>query len=288
MRAMRASLFAVGLLVLGCQQALAPTGAVDRLTVISACELIAAPADARRVVIDVRTAEAFAAGHVPGAVHLDVKELRAEVDGVPEQLAARADVEAALAGIGVDVGDEVIVVAERDTPSAARVVWTLLYFGHEPSRVKLLDGGWSAWLAVKGAHSVEAAVVAGGEHRALGVEQTRLGVDAAWLQAHLGDTKVLVIDVRSDEEWGAGRIPGARHIPWQRAVGEDGSLLAREELRELYAAAMGSPTVVVYCTSGMRASLTWLVLATLGHSDVRLYDGSWNEWGAREDLPKED
>jgi thiosulfate/3-mercaptopyruvate sulfurtransferase len=57
-------------------------------------------------------------------------------------------------------------------------------------------------------------------------------------------------------------------------------------LRELYADALARPTVAVYCKSGMRASLTWLVLTSLGHADVRVYDGSWNEWGAREDLPR--
>lgn len=280
---MRASiLLALVLGVSGCQRGLAPGGPV---TVVQAEEVIAAQQGAR-VVLDVRSAAAFASGHAPGAVHLDVKALRAEVDGVPEQLAPRASVAASLAELGVDVGDEVIVIDEGSTPAAARVVWTLLYFGHPPAKVRMLDGGWPAWVAAKGPQETASASVVKGA-APVGAEQEALRVDAAWVLAHLSDPEVLLIDVRSDEEWDAGRIPGAQHILWERARGADGKLLDVKSLRSLYADALARPTVAVYCKSGMRASLTWLVLASLGHADVRVYDGSWNEWGAREDLPKE-
>ena len=279
---MRASIFlALVLAVSGCQRGLAPGGPV---TVVRAEDVIAAE-QAARVVLDVRPAAAFARGHAPGAVHLDVKALRAEVDGVAEQLAPRASVAATLAELGVEVGDEVIVIDEGSTPAAARVVWTLLFFGHAPAKVRMLDGGWPAWVAASGPQSVEVAEVVTGA-APVGAERAELRVDAAWVLAHLNDPEVLLVDVRSDEEWDAGRIPGAQHVAWERARGADGRLLEVKALRELYADALARPTVAVYCKSGMRASLTWLVLTSLGHADVRVYDGSWNEWGAREDLQR--
>lgn len=284
---MRTALLALALLA-ACQRE-TPDDDVPRqaLALVQADELLGLAPDRARIVVDVRPVEAFAAGHIPGAVRLDVSRLRATVDGVPEQLAPKDTIEAALTELGVDLGDEIVVVDATTSPPAGRLVWTLEHFGHAPERLRVLDGGWPAWLAAGGPESTEPGQVDDGPAPALGAEQPALRVDAAWVLAHLDDPDVLLLDVRSDAEWQAGRIPGALHSPWQAAQTPDGTLLDPTALRDLYARALEAPTVAVYCKSGMRASLTWLVLRLLGHPDVRLYDGSWNEWGARADLPKE-
>lgn len=249
-------------------------------------EVRSVTADATHVLVDLRPPAAYRAGHVPGAVNLDIEALRAEVDGVPGQLAPRPQLAAALGPLGIDVGDEVVAIDADAGPPAARLLWTLQSFGHAPEKLRLLDGGWAAWVTAGAPQSVEPGAPVGGD-APLGAEVPELRVDAAWVRAHLDDPAVLLLDVRSDAEWTAGRIPGAQHVPWQAARASDGRLSPPAELRRLYAAALASPTVAVYCTTGMRASVTWLVLRTLGHRDVRVYDGSWREWGARPDLPKE-
>jgi thiosulfate/3-mercaptopyruvate sulfurtransferase len=240
--------------------------------------------------------ELYAAGHIPGAVFVDLDRDLAAPPGVGGRhpMPAAADFEAAMRRVGVRDSRPVVVYDDADSTAAARAWWLLRYFGHQP--VAVLDGGFRAWTAAGGPVEEgpgEAAVdsVAGpagraapGDFRARPGQLGLLGADAA---AALGRDGVL-LDARSAERYRgeaehvdpvAGHIPGAVSAPTAANVNPDGTFRSATDLgmrfRSLGAA--GDRPVAAYCGSGVTAAHEVLAL-TLAGIPAGLYVGSWSDW----------
>jgi len=174
--------------------------------------------------------------------------------------------------------------------------WVLAMAGFEDQTV-LVDGGRQKWLAEGRRLDCEAIGIAKGR---LGtrVEDTTSLIGRDDVIAGLHDANRLLLDVRSIEEYNGervspswfefdhgaerpGRIPGARHLHFRDLLDDDGSFLAKDDLAaRLEPVILGKEDIVVYCRLSHRASLVWFALArTLDHGDVKVYDGSWTEWG---------
>ena len=249
--------------------------------------------DAPLLTIDLRPAEAFAVGHLPGAVHLDLFGLSL-IDTDPAPLDAFLWMIAhLLTSRGVSADRTIVVYDEKSGIRAARAFWFLEFFGHQDARV--LDGGFGAWQA-KGLPTQTAATTPEKSDWVVGRADERL---ATWcdVKSRLGNEDAVIRDTRSDgEDRGihvrakrGGAVPGAVHIEWTRNLAEDGGFKGASELRTMYESAGVTPNkeVISYCQGGYRAAHSYLALRLLGYPRVRNYIGSWKEWGDREDLPIE-
>ena len=230
--------------------------------------------DPRPVPLDARSGPTFEETHVASARSLDTSLLRAEVDGVAGQVAPLDVLAEAFGRAGLSPDDAIAVYGQQSDLASARLVWTLAYAGHE--RVHLLDGGFDAWQASDLPAEAGAMDLPTSDYPDDRVN-ARVRVDTQWVQAHLDDPDVVLIDARSQAEYDAGHVPGALPLPWQDNV-DAGRLRPRAELEARHADIPTDATVVAYCQTGSRASMSWLVLVHLGYPDVRLYDGSMAAW----------
>lgn len=225
--------------------------------------------------------------HIPGAVYLGLdKVLTGRATGVPLSVGPIDEVTSVLGDLGLTTDPRVVVYDDDGGVRAAQVFWLLEYLGC--GRVQFLEGGKERWLSEGRDTSRDRPDVEPSSFVAT-LHEERLAT-AEWILAHLEEDDVCLLDTRSPREYRSSRIPGAHHRPWDESRVRHGYQAYRpaEELRADFAAvgATQDKEIVTYCGSGARSAHTYLALRLLGYSRVRNYDGSWNEWGARDDLPK--
>ncbi|MBW8714160.1 MAG: sulfurtransferase [Acidobacteria bacterium] len=238
------------------------------------------------LVLDLRPSEAYAAGHVPSAIHLDLWGVSL-IDTDPAPLKAFLwMIEHVLAVHGVDATTPVVVYDEQSGVRAARAFWFLEHFGH-PS-VRILDGGFNAWIAAGLPVTRDAAPPPKSDWT--GIRDARTLATWKEVKAAIGRGDAVILDTRSDAEYEGSLVRARRGgaVPG-RNLDESGEFKTAAELKEMYAAAGVTPDreVITYCQGGYRAANSYLALRLLGYPRVRMYLGSWKEWGDREDLPIE-
>ena len=240
-------------------------------------------------ILDARfSAQEFEDSHIPGAQRLEPYQIASTINGIPAQVTPPEAAAPLLEDLGLQPADTIIVYGLAPEYDPARVVWALRYYGYPD--VRYLDGGWRQWQTeTRPTESGPAQIVSKGALPAETDEALRVSGD--WILEQLGpapylDSRIQVIDARSPAEYLAGRIPTAIDRRWSLNL-EDGLILPENELQELYAGLDKQKTTVVYCLAGWRASVSWIVLTSLGFADVRVYDGSWFEWGPPSPFPIE-
>ena len=247
----------------------------------------------RLVEVDVDTA-AYDEGHISGAVGLNWQTQLC--DQVRRDILTKEQFEQLCQDNGISNDTTVIFYGDNNNWFATYALWQFRYYGHDESKLKVMDGGRQKWIDEGRELVTDTVSPAATDYRAkFPDDNVRATKDHVLPTLEQG--VVNLVDVRSPAEFTGeiiappglpetaqrpGRIPGAANIPWATAVAEDGTFKSYDELKEIYEGAGVDPDkeTVAYCRIGERSSHTWFALKyLLGYEKVRNYDGSWTEWG---------
>jgi len=249
------------------------------------------------VVLHVGERAEYDTAHIPGARYISLDQISTpRGSGLSLQLPPVAELERTFEALGIGDGGRVVLCLGKDTISPmTRVFFTLDYLGYG-DRTFVLDGGLPAWRAEGRATTTEVPPASGGVSLTPR-PRPEIVADLEFVRANLETRGLAVVDARLPEFYtgasdGGGRIPrpghivGAKSLPFTDLAGEDGRFKSPEAIAARFRqAGIGDgDTVVSYCHIGQQATVVYFAARLLGRP-ARLYDGSYEEWAAKPDLP---
>ena len=238
------------------------------------------------IIVDCRSYKEYSGGHVPGAVNVDLFYYHwfdTTRDGIK---AFEKQMKNLFSFLGVTKEKIVVFYDEVAGMSAARGLWLLMYFSHPYAF--MLDGGFKKWKNL--GLPIETKTNGFKPAKFSGRINKSILADFEYINKNLG--KIKLVDARTKEEYNGtvirtarrGHIPHAKNIDWTLNINEDGTMKSEQELSKLFNFSKNDK-IVTYCQGGYRAANSFVALKRLGFKNVKVYLGSWGEWGNRLDLP---
>jgi len=244
--------------------------------------------DPNVIIADTRSFKEYSEGHIPGSVNLDLFAFH-WIDTSKEGIENfNSQTQNLLSFLGVTPEKKVIFYDSISGMLAARGVWMLLYFSHQ--NAYMLDGGILKWK--KENLPLETKQNGFKPSKFTGKINPDIISGFEYIRDNLDNLKI--IDARSTDEYNgsviraaqSGHIPNSINIDWNQNIKDDGTFKSYDELSKMYDYPKDSE-IVPYCQGAYRAANTFLALKKLGFTKVRVYLGSWGEWGNKLELPVE-
>ncbi|MFL6453083.1 MAG: sulfurtransferase [Nitrososphaeraceae archaeon] len=235
------------------------------------------------VIIDSRGNIPYRLAHIKNARPLGVEYVISVADNGANLALDQLSAEKIFSDLGIDDSKTVVVYGENVDPSAARIVWTLMYHGHQ--NTKLLDIGFTTWqrsglpISHGGAVLINTNPV---KFKSKPINTIR--ADADMIKAKQKDPNVIIVDSRTQQEHMQARIPGSILHSWEEGLGSNGAMFtSKEELQKDFENNGITPDkeIICYCHSGSRSSHKFLQFKQACFNNVRMYDGSIIDWAQR-------
>ncbi|MGB5357619.1 MAG: rhodanese-like domain-containing protein [Eudoraea sp.] len=269
---------------------------------IEAEELLSIFKDENIKIVDFRNPESYNNGRIHRSLNIWRTDISDNSYPYPGMRSDKENIELLFGKIGISNEDLIVVYDDKGSADASRL-WCLLK-NYDFESIKILNGGLKSWESIGGKLSIETFAYPPSHFYLPKERSEKLWINKNELIGLIKDEKknIIIIDSRSYEEYSGnqikkgaskgGRIPKSIHIDWAEAVDMNGSKKFRsiEELQKIYKdlEMNAKDTVIVYCHTGYRSSLTTFVLRELmGFENVWNYDGSWVEWSYFDELPYE-
>ncbi|HRH40216.1 MAG TPA: sulfurtransferase [Pyrinomonadaceae bacterium] len=254
--------------------------------------------DSNLILLHIGDKAEFDKGHIAGAQYISLRDISISRDNgkINTELPPDEDLKKAFEKFGVINNSRIILYFGNDWVSpTTRVFFTLDYLGLS-EQTSILDGGMKAWTKAGKSITAEVKTPAAGS---LKINPKKDAVAYAdWLKTQLNNPKIAVVDARNTVFYDGttvgnrprgGHIQGAKTIPFDSLVNDDETFKTEIELRKIFtdAGVKKDETVVSYCHVGQQATVVYFLAKSLGYN-VKVYDGSFEEWSERADLPVDD
>jgi thiosulfate/3-mercaptopyruvate sulfurtransferase len=250
-------------------------------------------ADPNLLLLDIRPFSDYNKGHIPGAINIDLMHFHwfdTSSHGIKE---FNRQMKILLNFIGINYQSLVVFYDDISGASASRGVWLLHYFSH--GNTYILDGGFKRWIELD--YPIEEKTNSYKHSKTNFTIEKNVLADVLHIKNKIKNNQkeIEIIDCRSEMEFNGtlaralkrGHIPGAINVDWTNNLDTNKKFKERSKLLELYSFIPFDKETITYCQGGYRAANTYLILKQLGYSNVKMYLGSWGEWGNIPLLPTE-